>query len=307
MTLLAPMAAAATLSGDDPWQAALLSPEPVALAIITGVTGPSYRPLGAAMCVTASGKRTGMLSSGCIDGDVAGHACRLLAGSGERVLRYGAGSRWMDLQLPCGGGLEITLVPRPDVGFLAEIEARRAGRNSFALSLTPEGELRMAEPRCEGFEILFRPEIRVLIFGKGPEAVVFAHLLRSGGFPHLLLSPDEETREAVSVQGSLVRSLPRPHLPRDIELDGRTAVVLLFHDHDWEPPILRDVLATPAFYIGAQGSRRAAANRAAFLGEMGLSEEEIARVKGPIGLISSARDPRTLAISVLAEVMAQGR
>ena len=85
--------------------------------------------------------------------------------------------------------------------------------------------------------------------------------------------------------------------------DERSAIILFFHDHDWEPRILKRALETPAFYIGAQGSRRARDARHQEMLLLGVKKKALRRLKGPIGLIPSARDPRTLAISVLAEVL----
>jgi xanthine/CO dehydrogenase XdhC/CoxF family maturation factor len=76
--------------------------------------------------------------------------------------------------------------------------------------------------------------------------------------------------------------------------------------HDWEPPILIEALKTPAFYIGAQGSQRARDTRFAALRKMHVTSDDLIRLRGPIGMIASARDPRTLAISVLAEVISEG-
>lgn len=88
-------------------------------------------------------------------------------------------------------------------------------------------------------------------------------------------------------------------------MDDRTAVVLFFHDHDWEPPILAGALETEAFYIGAQGSQRARDARLLMLRGMGVSDAACARLHGPVGVIPSARDAGTLAVSVLAEVLAK--
>jgi xanthine dehydrogenase accessory factor len=78
---------------------------------------------------------------------------------------------------------------------------------------------------------------------------------------------------------------------------------MFFHDHEWEPPILAQALTTEAFYIGAQGSIRAAEMRRMELVRLGTKETALARLHGPIGLVPSARDARILAVSVLAEVL----
>jgi xanthine dehydrogenase accessory factor len=91
--------------------------------------------------------------------------------------------------------------------------------------------------------------------------------------------------------------------PADLSPDERTAIVLFFHDHEWEPSLLFDALKTNAFYIGAQGSQRARDSRNRKLLELGVSEDDLRRLHGPVGLIPSARDPGTLSVSVLAEVL----
>ena len=85
----------------------------------------------------------------------------------------------------------------------------------------------------------------------------------------------------------------------NLSIDGWTAIVLFFHDHDWEPPLLHSVLNSNAFYIGAQGSKSAHRQLVNNLIDMGCSEKELSQLRSQIGLIPSARDPKTLAISVL--------
>lgn len=279
------------------------------LALITAVEGPSYRPLGAAMALFPDGRRVGSLSSGCIEKDVQHHADRALVEGRPLQIRYGKGSPYFDIQLPCGGGLEITLVPRPPLVLLHRAIELRLAREPFALAISPErGLCYIAADRPTGydnglFHAAVRPEPRFLIFGKGPETIVFAGLVHSAQFPSLLLSHDEETLELASESGIATRLLARDGLPPDVSVDRWTAAVLFYHDHDHEPPILRDLLRTDACYIGAQGSRRAREGRNAALMRLGMCDADIARLKGPIGLIPSTRDPRTLAISVLAEVL----
>ena len=80
---------------------------------------------------------------------------------------------------------------------------------------------------------------------------------------------------------------------------------MLFHDHEWERAILRWAIASDAFYVGAQGGERARALRVETLLGDGLSPDLVARVRSPIGLIPRARDPGVLALSVIAEVVAE--
>ncbi len=305
MTQPAPLSLA-TDEAEDPLAAALGCDDAV-LAVITGITGPSYRPLGAMMAFCGD-RQVGTLSSGCIETDLARHA-RAALRDGPMRLRYGKGSPWFDLRLPCGGGLEIALIPRPCPRLLAEIAAARAARRHVALRITPNLDLRRCDtgptaPVPDGFRIALTPPPRFLIFGQGPEAAVFAGLVRAAGYPHLVLSPDLRALAQAKAQGCATRPLHWPALPTDLDIDDRSAVVLFFHDHDWEPPILARALDSPAFYIGAQGSRRAGDTRLDRLRQMGVTRG-LDRLRSPIGLIRSARDPRILAVSVLAEVLDQ--
>ncbi|MEJ5218269.1 XdhC family protein [Cognatishimia sp. D5M38] len=286
--------------------------EPAVLAVITDIEGPSYRPLGAMMALTASVSRVGSLSSGCVEADIALHAERALEANTSKVVRYGRGSPFVDIQLPCGGGLEITLIPNPDRSVLQTVAERFADRQPCSLSFDlGSRDISVGPAQDTGinsgrFHIRLDPEIYFYVFGKGPEAVTFAALVQSAGFPNVLCSPDHETLEAAANGGSETRHLTSARFPADFAPDARSAVVLFFHDHDWEPEILKGALASKAFYIGAQGSKRSAAARRAQLTALGTAESDLERLRGPIGLIPSARDARKLAVSVLAEVMNEG-
>jgi xanthine dehydrogenase accessory factor len=86
-------------------------------------------------------------------------------------------------------------------------------------------------------------------------------------------------------------------------VDERTVICVLTHDPKFDVPVLEVALRTPAGYIGAMGSRRTHEDRLARLREAGLSEEEIARLRSPIGLDLGARTPEETAVSVAAELI----
>lgn len=295
----------------DPIEALLSRESDSVLAVVTGIDGPSYRPLGATMAVFENKQRVGTLSSGCIEKDIALHALEALGDRKTRKIRYGRGSPFIDIKLPCGGGLEVLLVPRPDKAVLGRLAARRKSRVPVTLRIEQAtGALSFADDGETGqqdgvFRICYLPEVRFLVFGKGPEAATFVALVRSAGYSNILLSPDEETLQHGASLGCETRRLTASLVPADLVVDGYSAVVLFFHDHDWEPPILAAVLSSPAFYIGAQGSKMARETRNLMLEDMGFDKEVLTRIRGPIGLLPSARDARTLAISVLAEVLAE--
>ena len=298
-------------AGADPIRAILDAPDGGVLAVISGVEGPSYRPLGAMMAVMPDRARVGTLSSGCIEADIALHAGEALAAGMPQMIRYGIGSPFADIELPCGGGLDILLLPDPDKAALEVVARRQAARDACSLVInTTTGAMSVSEAAAtvchkQVLTVRFDPAIRFLVFGKGPEASTFAALVQSAGYPNVLLSPDTETLQAGKSAGCVTQHMTAQCFPADLAADKRTAVVLFFHDHEWEPLILEGALKTDAFYIGSQGSRRARDARIATLVYMGVSPSEIARLRGPVGLIPSARDAGTLAVSVLAEVLGE--
>ncbi|WP_299360694.1 XdhC family protein [uncultured Paracoccus sp.] len=267
------------------------------LAVVTGVEGPHYRSPGAIMGFPAAGGAVGQLSSGCIEADLAFHA-RESAASGRVIrLRYGIGSPFRDLVLPCGGGLDVALVPLPDPAPLRAALAARDARQPVILGLDLDrGTVALDGP---GFALRVLPPTRFLTWGAGVEAVTFAALARATGFPVELSTHDDATAAAAQARGVPLRA------PGPVSADPWTAITLFYHDHDREPPVLAQALLTPAFYVGAQGSLRSHRARTAALRDMGVPAAAIARLRGPIGLIPSARDPRVLAVSVLAEILAE--
>ncbi|MFK0110705.1 XdhC family protein [Streptomyces sp. NPDC091217] len=87
-------------------------------------------------------------------------------------------------------------------------------------------------------------------------------------------------------------------------LDARTAVCVLTHDPKFDVPVLREALALPVGYVGAMGSRRTHDHRMRLLREAGVSDEQLARLRSPIGLDLGARSPEETAVSVVAEILA---
>jgi xanthine dehydrogenase accessory factor len=87
------------------------------------------------------------------------------------------------------------------------------------------------------------------------------------------------------------------------EVDARTVICVLTHDPKFDVPLLEVALRTPAGYIGAMGSRRTHQDRLARLREAGLTEEELSRLRSPIGLDLGARTPEETAVSIAAELI----
>ena len=112
---------------------------------------------------------------------------------------------------------------------------------------------------------------------------------------------EEESRE-------LRRRVSRyRHGRPQISLSRRTAIVTLTHDPKLDDPALQAALRSPAFYIGALGSKRTHAARLQRLAAAGFTEADFARIHGPVGLSIGALSPAELAISVLGQITAVRR
>jgi len=91
------------------------------------------------------------------------------------------------------------------------------------------------------------------------------------------------------------------------DLGSRDAVCVLTHDHKFDVPLLKVALRTPAGYIGAMGSRRTTEERAERLRAEGVTDEELARIRAPIGLRIGARAPQEVAVAIAAEIVEAAR
>ena len=279
------------------------------LAVITQILGTSYRNLGTMMAFGPQGQRTGSLSSGCIEDDIAEHAATALKTGEVRLLRYGQGSPFFDLKLPCGGGLSILLIPNPDLTILQAILARgddrseavlRINLSTGALALLLGGQTSAAPDEVI---IVLEPELRFWVYGHGIEAMSFALMAQAAGYDVTLFG-QEGLQTDLSRIGplniTLVSSFRTYVCPKP---DRRTAVTLFFHDHENEARLLAQFLPSDAVFIGAQGSLKARQRLLADLRDQSVTEAHIARLCPTFGLIGSCRDPRTLAVSVLAHVL----
>lgn len=283
---------------------------PGALVTIVGIEGGAPRPLGTQMAVLADGRFLGQISGGCVEPAIAAEVQSVIAGGKDAFLRFGRGSNAIDIQFPCGGGVDVLVHVDPEPTILRRALGLVAERRPFALVQHPSGSLTeiLVEPdvvtgwRGQAFARRFAPRTRVLLIGRGQELEATARTAFAAGLDLQVASPSAEILPALAPMGVPVTVLTSPAQTWTPPIDRWTATVLLFHDHDWELPILENVLAANGFYIGALGSHRTHRKRCENLLARGVAAIEVDRIKGPVGLISPARDPGTLAISILAEI-----
>ena len=279
-----------------------------ALLTLVDREGGSARPIGAHMAVLEDGRFTGYLSSGCLEAALAAEAVKQIGRGKNIVLRFGVGSPFFDIRLPCGGSIDVLI----DVTLTREqIESasdRLAHRQPFTLLLGASSAARLVDGERrigwhdEMFVRAYAAPLRIVTVGRGLEFEAVTRLAAAAGYPTRAFCADDRGTERLVESGISVVRLSAPSARPDLPLDTNTAVVLLFHDHEWETEVLRAALASPCRYIGAMGSVTTHRQRCERLLRLGHSLDELDRIRGPIGLFGPTRDASTLAISVLAEL-----
>lgn len=282
-----------------------------ALVSLVGASGSSMREPGAHMAVAEDGAFVGSLSGGCIERAVIAEARAAIAAAMPRVTRFGAGSRYIDIRLPCGGGVDLHFQPLQDDALARQALCAIEARQPFALELSTDARAPRFVPEwqptgwhaSQGLATIGHwPNPRLLIVGHGAALARLAWQGRAWGAAIALITPDTALAAQLSQEGFDAAVIGFPRETGPLVSDAWTAVVFLFHDHEWEPALIAHALQQPHFFIGAMGSRRAHAARCEALRRLGISDAQIASLSAPVGLFHSVRDPATLAVSVLAEV-----
>lgn len=278
----------------------------VALVFVTSVEGGSVRAPGLRMAIAADGRTIGYVSNGCVEADLIATALKAISAQRAVAVAYGTGSGKIDIILPCGGRVDLLIVPvkhHHGPSLRAMIESDRTS-GWLCLGTDSEIDWHLAAPTGTAASWMFdvHPKIRLLVFGAGTEALMLARLAEMADMEVEMQSPDEPTFMRAREMGLQVRALRGLSVGGDISADPGTAIALMFHDHEWEQRILIDALNSQAFYIGALGSHRAHLRRVEALAQYGATAEAIARIKAPIGLVHRLRDPNLLAVSAVAEI-----
>jgi xanthine dehydrogenase accessory factor len=296
-----------------------------ALATVVETWGSAPRRPGAQMAVSGSGAIAGSMSGGCVEAAVVTEALDALADGRPRLLTYGVSDGdAFAVGLACGGTIRVLVEPvGPDPGLpeamLADLVAARAARRALALctdlaswdrALTaPPGDGPLAERFRRGqsgvddgvFTALHLPAPRLVVIGAVHIAQALAPMARIAGFAPIVIDPRPAfATTARFPDAQVIADWPPEALPA---LDAHTGLVALTHDPKIDDPALRAALASPAFYIGALGSRRTHAARLERL----MGAGDAARIHGPIGLDIGAATPAEIAVAILAQIVAARR
>ncbi|WP_234035705.1 XdhC family protein [Erythrobacter insulae] len=280
------------------------------LVTVCAVEGSSMRNPGSVMGVAEDGNFAGSLSGGCIENAVVSEAIDAMKVAAPRTVRFGAGSRYLDIKLPCGGGLDLHFQPLGSGGLAADCLGSIKARSPFAIAISADGAKHVAQWQSAAFDPEHNtgvfghwPAPKLQIIGHGAGVNTLAKLAQTMDCAVSVLTPDQAIAASLTADETPVQVIKRTTQTDLLESDPWTAFVFLFHDHDWEIDLIARALDLPHFYLGAMGGRKAHAMRTEALRDKGVSAQRISSIRAPIGVFHSSRDPQTLALSALAEVI----
>ncbi len=284
------------------------------LVTVIETWGSAPRPPGALLAMRGDGLVVGSVSGGCVEDDLIDRVRH-----GERVdhpslITYGVSKEEAArFGLPCGGNLRLVQEPLARIDWIDEVLARTERHELVARALDLESGAVTVEAasRGETFEFdgkrlraLFGPRWRMLIVGAGQLSRVLAGMALALDFEVICCDPREEYHLTWDVPGTTFSKAMPDELVLDLHLDPHSAVVAVTHDPKLDDLVLLEALKSPAFYVGALGSRSNTAARKERLALFDLSQDEIARLHGPIGLDLGSKTPAEIAVSILAEITA---
>lgn len=314
-----------------------------AVATVTGTWGSAPRPAGSFMAISSDGRVEGSVSGGCVEADVIQAASSLMqSGTGTTRLNYGIsnGMAW-ETGLACGGKLEVLVeavktpsCPHGTLPFsiLERILTMQERRQRGILIRSYDGSehilsdatlqtcpdiLRetaaqiLLDEKAQTTERYFlqpiTPPPRLLIVGAVHIAQILAPMARLTGFETIIIDPRSSLATPERFPGETLMTEWPDEAMEHCGLDDSTAVVTLTHDLRFDDPALIAALKSPAFYVGALGSRTTQGSRLLRLQESGITPENLQRLRGPVGLAIGGIGAEEIALSIMADLVAVRR
>jgi xanthine dehydrogenase accessory factor len=325
----------------DAWRAQGLG---VGRAVVLRTYGSAPRQEGSVLLVAEDGRMVGSVSGGCVEGAAAEAVAEAQQTGVAKVVRYGISDdlAW-SVGLQCGGTLDVLVEPtvRDEVVAAARGTApgADAGLGSTVVTELPRDtpppasakpgespppsasldDLRrttLAAGRSRTVELADRSVFieafpatpRLVIVGATEVARSLVGLAKSLGYERIVIDARSAfaTRERFPDVEQLITDWPQEAFDA-INLGPNDAVAVLSHDDKFDEPAVQEAIRRGARYVGAIGSRKTQAARRAHLLEAGVTEAELARLHGPIGLDLGGREPAETALAILAEIVAARR
>lgn len=288
----------------------------VVMGTVVRTWGSAPRPPGSLMIIRDDGQVAGSVSGGCIEDDL----IRRVA-EGELALRqpevttYGQTAEEVRrFGLPCGGTVQIVLEPLSAGSRLRELLVAIESHRRVQRRLDMTTGIATLEDTADGDRVQFDgrtlstvhgPRLRLLVIGGGQLSRYLASMAVMLDYQVTVCEPRTEYHEGWERMEGVTLSTTMPDdLVLAMHLDEHSAVVAVTHDPKLDDLALMEALRTPAFYVGALGSLQNNAKRRARLLQFDVTEAEVARLHGPVGLNLGALTPPEIAMSIVAEMTA---
>lgn len=315
----------------------------VTMVTVVETWGSAPRPPGALLAVRDDGVVSGSVSGGCIEDDliartkaafkvdfkeespntpsntplagafIANTAIKNIAKPG--MIAYGVTKdEAARFGLPCGGTLRLVQEPVHDVTWIEQVLARTTAHQLVARTLNlSTGLVTLADATrdqamaFDGLTLttLFGPKWRLLLIGAGQLSQAVAQMAALLDFEVLVCDPREEYAfDPAAVGATRIAGMP-DDVVRELVPDAHTAIVALTHDSKLDDMALMEALQSDAFYVGALGSKRNQATRKERMIEhFDMTDTQLARLHGPVGLNINAKTPAEIAVSIVAQIIA---
>jgi xanthine dehydrogenase accessory factor len=285
----------------------------VHLATVVQTWGSAPRQAGAMLAVRKDGRVVGSVSGGCIEDDLIARAQAGQLPSKPEWARYGVSQEEAArFGLPCGGTLRLVIEPLNlgdwidrviEVTQTQQLIGRWLDLTTGVSTLTDARPGQLTEVKDDGCHFVYGPHWRLLIIGANQTAQALAQIATMLEFQVIVCDPREEFTADWNMPGVSLQ----PGMPDDavleIQTDARTAIVAITHDPKLDDMALLEALKSKAFYVGALGSSRNQAKRRQRLLEFDLTEQDISRLHGPVGLQIGSRTPAEIAVAVGAHLI----
>ena len=285
------------------------------IGTVTHTWGSAPRPVGAMLVIRDDGQVIGSVSGGCVEDDLIDKVRdQLIDGAKPAVATYGVTQEQANRYgLPCGGTLQLALEPVGPQSRLPELLASIERHELVARTLDMDsGEVGLQAGKWSDYlefdgkrlKTVHGPRWRLIIIGAGQLSRYLAQMAQALDYHVTVCDPREEYAAEWTLD-----SVPLDKgYPDDVVLamkpDAHTALVAVTHDPKLDDAALMEGLKSEAFYVGALGSKKNNDNRRIRLREFDLSEPQIARLFGPVGLKIGSKTPPEIAVSILAEMTA---
>ncbi|MDH5217966.1 MAG: XdhC family protein [Gammaproteobacteria bacterium] len=287
------------------------------LLTVLATWGSSPRPVGSIAAVRDDGLIVGSVSGGCVEETLVE---QLLTNSTVCHFPYEVTfgltqDERLRMDLPCGGQLTVfiervergsTFQPLVRAMQTRQVLQRRVARLTGEVFIANESEGK--NPFFYDEEHItktFTSPWRLLLIGAGSLSHLLSQFANTLGYEIIVCDPRDRYVKNWNIPSVIFTELMPDDAVREFCLDSYCGVVTLSHDPKLDDMALMEALKSPAFYVGALGSKNNSAKRRERLRMLDLSESEIARLYGPAGLPIGSKAPEEIALSIMAEITAE--